>query len=44
MSLLHPGVRYFGHWLEYNEDAEEKTRAFLAAHLARTSLGEPSVR
>jgi dienelactone hydrolase len=41
-----PGVRYFGHWLEYNEaaakDAEEKVRAFLAAHLAETSPGEPT--
>ncbi len=45
VALLHPGVRYFGHWLEYNEpaakDAEEKTRAFLAAHLAETPPGEP---
>jgi dienelactone hydrolase len=41
-----PGVRYQGFWLEYNEpaakDAEEKTRAFLAAHLAETSPGEPT--
>ena len=40
------GVRYLGNWLEYNEpaakDAEEKTRAFLAAHLAETSPGEPT--
>jgi dienelactone hydrolase len=41
-----PGVRYMGNWLEYNEsaakDAEAKTRAFLAAHLAETSPGEPT--
>ena len=38
---LQPGRRAFGHSVEYNEpaakDAEEKTRAFLAAHLAGTS-------
>jgi len=38
------GVRSLSHWLEYNEpaakDAEEKTRAFLAAHLGRA----PSVK
>jgi dienelactone hydrolase len=32
-----PGVRFLGHWLEYNEpaarDAEQKLRAFLAANL-----------
>jgi dienelactone hydrolase len=43
VALLIPGVRYRGFWLEYNElaarDAEEKTRAFLAAHLAETSPG-----
>ncbi|HEY8871525.1 MAG TPA: dienelactone hydrolase family protein [Stellaceae bacterium] len=43
-----PGVRYLLHWLEYNEpaakDAEEKTRAFLAAHLAATSPGEPTAK
>jgi hypothetical protein len=36
-----PGRGAFGHSVEYNEpaakDAEEKTRAFLAAHLAGTS-------
>src|SRR5262249_51490243 len=35
VALLPPGVRYRGYWHEYNEpatkDAEEKTRAFLAA-------------
>ena len=48
VALLHPGVRYFGHWLEYNaaaaKDAEEKTRAFLAAHLAGTSPGKPTAK
>jgi dienelactone hydrolase len=43
---LQPGRRAFGHWLEYNEPAaraaEEKTRAFLAAHLAETSPREPT--
>jgi dienelactone hydrolase len=46
VALLTPGVRYQGFWLEYNEpaakDAEEKTRAFLDAHLAETSAGEPT--
>jgi dienelactone hydrolase len=45
---LQPGVRYLGHWLAYNEpaakDAEEKVRAFLAAHLGGTSPGEPTER
>jgi dienelactone hydrolase len=48
VALLTPGVRYQGFWLEYNEpaakDAEEKTRAFLAAHLAETSPGEPTAK
>lgn len=43
VAQLTPGIRYFDHWLEYNEraanDAAEKTRAFLAAHLAGTSHG-----
>jgi dienelactone hydrolase len=43
---LSRGVRYMGNRLEYNEpaakDAEEKTRAFLAAHLAKTPPGEPT--
>ena len=43
VAQLIPGVRHFGHWLEYNEpaakDAEEKTRAFLATHLAGTAPG-----
>ena len=41
IAVLKPGRRVLGHWVEYNElatkDAEEKTRAFLAAHLAETS-------
>ena len=48
VAVLQPGRRAFGHWLEYNEpaakDAEEKTRAFLAAHLAETSPGEPTAK
>jgi dienelactone hydrolase len=48
VALLTPGVRYLGFWLEYNEaaskDADEKTRAFLAAHLAETSAGEPTAK
>src|SRR6516164_2767665 len=41
VALLFHGVRYGGYWLEYTaaaaKDAEEKTRSFLAAHLAETS-------
>jgi dienelactone hydrolase len=48
VALLTPGVRYRCFWLEYNEaaakDAEEETRAFLAAHLAETSPGEPTAK
>jgi len=48
VALLIPGFRYSGFWLEYNEpaakDAEEKTRAFLDAHLAETSPGEPTAK
>jgi dienelactone hydrolase len=48
VALLTPGVRFGGYWLEYNEpadkDAEEKTRAFLAAHLTETSPGKPTAR
>ena len=40
------GPRSPGYWLEYNEaaakDAEEKTRAFLATHLAATAPGQPA--
>jgi dienelactone hydrolase len=46
--LLTPGARYQGFWLEYNEaaakDAEEKTRAFLDAHLAETSPSDPAAK
>jgi dienelactone hydrolase len=48
VPLLQPGVRYRGHWLEYDEpaakDAEEKTRAFLATHLAGTAPGQPTAK
>jgi dienelactone hydrolase len=41
IDVLKPGRSVLGHWVEYNElaakDAEEKTRAFLAAYLAGTS-------
>jgi dienelactone hydrolase len=40
-----PGARFLGHWLEYNEpaarDAEQKLRAFLAAHLGNAPSGKP---
>jgi len=43
VAQLARGVRYFDHWLEYNEaaakDAGERVRTFLAAHLAATSPG-----
>jgi len=45
LPLLQPGIRYLGHWLEYNEpaakDAEEKMRAFLAANLGGAPPAEP---
>jgi dienelactone hydrolase len=47
VRLLQPGIRYLGHWLEYNEaaakNAEEKTCAFLAANLggAGVPIGSP---
>ena len=48
VAELKPGIRFLGHWLEYNEpvakDAAEKTRAFLADHLAETSPGEPTAK
>jgi dienelactone hydrolase len=48
VALLTPGARYRGFWLEYNEpatkDAEEKTRAFLDAHLAETPPGAPTAK
>ena len=40
VAELNPGVRFLGHWLEYNEpaaiDAKGKLRAFLAANLDGT--------
>lgn len=46
VAELKPGVRFLGHWLEYNEpaarDAEQKLRAFLAANLGGVSPDEPS--
>jgi hypothetical protein len=48
VGQLTPGVRYFGHWLEYNhpaaKDAEAKTRVFLAVHFAKTSPNDPAKR
>jgi len=48
VAWLQPGRNALGHWLEYNElaakDAEKKTRAFLDAHLAGTSPGEPAAK
>ncbi len=45
VAWMQPGHRVLGHWLEYNEptakDAENRTRAFLDAHLAGTSPGKP---
>ena len=45
VAVLQPGRRAFGHSVEYNEaaakDAEKKTRAFLATHLAETAPGQP---
>jgi dienelactone hydrolase len=44
VAELKPGIRSLGHWLEYNEpaasDAEQKLRAFLAAHLGSTASGK----
>jgi len=44
VAQFQPGVRFLGHWLEYNEpaarDAEQKLRAFLAANLAGTSADD----
>ncbi len=48
VAQLIPGIRFRGYWMEYNElaakDAEEKTRAFLAVHLAGTSPGAPTAK
>src|SRR5215472_7803596 len=44
VTELKPGISFLGHWLEYNEpaakDAEEKTRAFLAANLDVAEPGQ----
>jgi dienelactone hydrolase len=44
VEQLKAGVRFLGHWLEYNEpaarDAEGKVRAFLAANLGAASAGQ----
>ena len=46
-KLVH-GIRNLGYWLNYNEpaakDAEEKTHAFLALHLAGTAPGQPTAK
>jgi dienelactone hydrolase len=46
VAELKPGVRFLGHWLEYNEpaarDAEQKLRAFLAMNLAGISREDPA--
>ena len=48
VAQLSPGIRAWGGWVEYNEpaakDAEKKTRAFLDAHLTKTSSGEPMAK
>jgi dienelactone hydrolase len=48
VAQLSPGFRAWGGWVEYNEpaakDAEKKTRAFLDAHLVKTSPGEPMAK
>jgi dienelactone hydrolase len=48
VAEMTPGVSYLLHWLEYNEpaakDAEEKTRAFLAAHFAGAPPTEPAAK
>ena len=40
VAELNPGVRFLGHWLEYNKpaakDSKQKLRAFLAANLSGT--------
>ena len=45
---FNPGRSLRGRWVEYDEtaakDAEEKTRAFLDAHLIKTSPGEPTAK
>jgi dienelactone hydrolase len=45
---FNPGRSLRGRWVEYDEaaskDAEEKTRAFLDAHLVKTSPSEPTAK
>ena len=47
VAELNPGIRFLSHWLEYNEpaarDAEQKIRAFLAAHLGSAPSGRPGM-
>jgi dienelactone hydrolase len=47
VAELGPGIRFLGHWLEYDEpaarDAEQKVRAFLAANLGRAASGNPGI-
>jgi dienelactone hydrolase len=44
VAQFQPGVRFLGHWLEYNaptaRDAEQKLRAFLATHLGGALSGK----
>ena len=46
VAELKPGVRFLGHWLEYNEpaarDAEQKLHAFLAVNLGGISREDPA--
>jgi dienelactone hydrolase len=48
VTELNPGIRFLGHWLEYNEpaarDAEQKLRDFLAVHLAGAPAGKPGTK
>jgi dienelactone hydrolase len=48
VAQFQPGVRFLGHWLEYNEpaakDAEAKVRAFLAANFGAASAGRLQTR
>jgi dienelactone hydrolase len=46
VAELKPGIHLLGHWIEYNEpaakDAEQKLRAFLAAHLGGVPSDKPA--
>jgi dienelactone hydrolase len=46
VAELKPGIRFLGHWLEYDEpaasDAEQELRAFLTANLGGPSPDEPA--